>query len=289
MNAIVRSSDRALSITLCRSPAVVVVAPGPPNPASTDVLYVAATRSTAGLSAYRDIVPSLCVRSRLDLALVSGDDQLNPSRIDVEIQHRDAFRVHYVGGFSSAGFTYFVAVQRPSATADRATLPVTRLARVCQNDRTMASYAELPLECRTVGPSSTTFQTARAVQVGHVSLKLARQLGLRPSSSLSSPSDQEHVLFVVFSSVPSSVNSGHASASTEHDGVDGGTSVDENDPIGLSTTSSSALCIYSMREVRRAFTTAIEKCFRGVGSTGPDHLVQPKPCYKTVSFGDLLA
>jgi len=35
------------------STVVMFIAPGPPNPASTDVLYVAATRSTAGLPAYK--------------------------------------------------------------------------------------------------------------------------------------------------------------------------------------------------------------------------------------------
>ena len=52
-----------------RSSVVMFVAPGPPNPASTEALYVAATRSTVGLPAYRDIVPSVCVRNLHDLGL----------------------------------------------------------------------------------------------------------------------------------------------------------------------------------------------------------------------------
>jgi len=67
-----------------QSSAVMFVAPGPPDPASTDVVYVAATRSTVGLPAYRDIVPAISARDRRYLELVS-DDILTPSRVDVEV------------------------------------------------------------------------------------------------------------------------------------------------------------------------------------------------------------
>lgn len=151
----------------------------------------------------------------------------------------------------------------------------------------MASYAELSLECRAAGAAQTTFKIVRAIQVGHVSSKLARQFGLRQSSSSSTsgPSDMEHVLFVAFSSVQSSGGgSSHLGGVVDLDAVDVGGSADENDPTGAAAASSSALCVYSMKDIRKAFTSAIEKCFRGVGSTGPDHLVQPKPCFTTVSF-----
>jgi len=93
-------------------------------------VYVAATRSTVGLPAYRDIVPSVCVRNPNlhDLDLVS-DDILTPFRLDVEVQQRDVFRVHFIYGFASLGFSYFLAVQRASAVAD-ADQFVTHIARV---------------------------------------------------------------------------------------------------------------------------------------------------------------
>ena len=84
------------------SSAVVFVAAGPPVPdpaAAAAVVWVAATRSTVGLPAYRDIVPAICARDRRRLELVS-DDILTPSRVDVEVQHRDTFRVHYVAGYA---------------------------------------------------------------------------------------------------------------------------------------------------------------------------------------------
>ena len=73
-----------------QSSAVMFLAPGPPaNPggasSSTDVVYVAATRSTVGLPAYRDIVPAIAARDRRYLELVS-DDILTPSRVDVEVK-----------------------------------------------------------------------------------------------------------------------------------------------------------------------------------------------------------
>jgi len=225
------------------SPAVVFVAPGPPNPASTDVVYVASTRSTVGLPAYRDIVPAICARNRHDLGLVS-DDILTPSRVDVEVQHRDTFRVDYVAGFASHGFSYFVAVQRSSATAEPSSPTRSYLARVCHADRSFASYVEVPIECRRAG---AVYRRVIAVQLTHPGTTLALALGLPTTSS----TDLEHILVAVFTD---------------------------------DRQRSSALCVYCMREVRRTFTAAIQKCFRGIGNTGPDHLVQPKPCFLTVSI-----
>ena len=244
------------------SPAIVFVAPGPPNPATTDVVYVAATRSTAGLPAYRDIVPAICARNRHDLALVS-DDILTPSRVDVEVQHRDTFRVDYVAGFTSHGFSYFVALQRSSATADPSSRSRTYLARVCHADRSFASYVEVPLECRRGRRDRTVYQRVAAVQLTHPGSALARALGLRPPAG--SPTDLEHILVAVFTR--SSADGGRSSSSSRR-----------------GSQPAAALCVYAMRDVRRTFTAAIQKCFRGIGNTGPDHLVQPKPCFLTVSL-----
>jgi len=234
------------------------VAPGPPNPALNDVVYVASTRSTLGLPAYRDIVPAICARNRHDLALVS-DDILTPSRVDVEVQHRDTFRVDYIAGFASQRFSYFVAMQRSSATADPSSPLRSYLARVCHADRAFASYVEVPLECR-IGES--VYSRVRAVRLTHPGSALARDLGFRASTS--TLTDQHHILVAVFGSGGRASSGGgpqqHAAAST----------------------SSSVLCVYAMRDVRRTFTAAIQKCFRGIGNTGPDHLVQPKPCFLTV-------
>ena len=245
-------NDRASSV-------VMFIAPGPPNPASTDVLYVAATRSTVGLPAYRDIVPSVCVRNLHDLGLVS-DDILTPSRLDVEVQQRDVFRVEFVTGFASLGFSYFLAVQRASAVAD-ADHYVTHIARVCHNDRSMTSYVEIPLRCR----SPTTgrhFDVLTAAYLLHPGADLARSLGL---SDAKPATDLEHTVVAVF--------------------ADRRMSQSPSDPDHPSPADA-ALCLFPMAEIRQEFTRTIQSCFRGNGTTGPDHYVQPKTCYKTVSHFD---
>jgi len=123
------------------SSVVMFVGPGPPNPASTQVLYVAATRSTRGLPAYKDIVPAVCMRNLQDLDLVS-DDILTPSRIDIEVQQRDLFRVDYVHGFGSLGFSYFLAVQKVAAITDSEKY-ITQISRICQNNKSLYSYTEV--------------------------------------------------------------------------------------------------------------------------------------------------
>jgi len=123
------------------SSVVMFIGPGPPNPASTDVLYVAATRSTRGLPGYKDIVPAVCMRNLQDLDLVS-DDILTPSKIDIEVQQRDQFRVDYVHGFGSLGFSYFLTVQKVAAITDSEKY-ITQILRICQNNKSLYSYTEV--------------------------------------------------------------------------------------------------------------------------------------------------
>ena len=101
------------------SSVVMLIAPGPvssslaqpPPPGSApsssaavtgpSILYVAATRSTRGLPAYKDLIPAICMRNIDDLELFSSDF-LTPSKIYIEAQQRDTFRVDYIYGFDSA-------------------------------------------------------------------------------------------------------------------------------------------------------------------------------------------
>src|SRR6218665_437529 len=229
------------------SSVVIFIAPGPPNPANTDVLYVASTRSTKGLPAYKDSVPAVCLRNLHDLNFVS-DDILTPSRIDLEVQLRDLVRVNYVYGFGSQGFSYFLTVQKNSAITDSEQF-ITHIARICQNDQSLYSYTEVPLECYHEG---THYNILRAASLGPPGTDLAKSLGLQHISPLS---DMDNILVAVFS----------------------------NQSQATSPSASSAVCIYPLQDIRRKFTEAIQRCFNGLGNTGPDHFVQPKACYRTVS------
>jgi len=217
-----------------------------------NILYVAATRSTQGLPAYKDLIPAICMRNIDDLELFSSDF-LTPSKIFIEAQQRDTFRVDYVYGFSSLQFSYFLTVQRASTDATSAEDLVTRVARVCQrNPAVRHTYAEIPLECRR---GSRVYGVLRAATVVRVGAHLARSLGLPDEAPAT---DNDDVLVGVFADVSAMAAAG-GSAGVAH-----------------------ALCVYPVRAVRRKFTETIQKCFNGVGNTGPEHVVVPEPCIRTV-------
>jgi len=256
------------------SSVVMFVAPGPsasslsdpppggsgPAPSTADVgadiLYVAATRSTRGLSAYKDMIPAICMRNIDDFNLFSSHF-LIPSRVDLEATQRDAFRVDYVHGFSSLEFSYFLTVQ-PAATGTTAADDlVTRIGRVCQrNPAVRHTYAEIPFDCRR---GSRVYGVLRAATVVRVGAQLARSLGLPDEAPAT---DNDDVLVAIFADLSSTVaaTSGGSGGGVAH-----------------------ALCVYPVRAVRRKFTQTIQNCFNGVGNTGPAHIQSPETCIKTVS------
>jgi len=217
-----------------------------------NILYVAATRSTKGLPAYKDLIPAICMRNIDDFNLFSSDF-LTPSRVFIEAQQRDTFRVDYVYGFSSLQFSYFLTVQRAATDATAAEDLVTRVARVCQRNPALTyTYAEIPLECR---QRSRVYGVLRAATVVRVGAQLARSLGLPDEAPAT---DNDDVLVAVFADL-SAVAAAGGSGGVAH-----------------------ALCVYPVLAVRRKFTETIQKCFNGVGNTGPEHIVVPQPCTKTV-------
>jgi len=253
------------------SSVVMFIAPGPsssslshPPPAASaaassaavvgpDILYVAATRSTKGLPAYKDLIPAICMRNLDDFNLFSSDF-LTPSRVYIEAQQRDTFRVDYIYGFSSLQFSYFLTVQRAATGATAAEDLVTRVARVCQrNPAVTYTYAEIPFECRR---GSRVYGVLRAATVVRVGAHLARSLGLPDQAPAT---DNDDVLVAVFADL-SAVAAAGGSGGVAH-----------------------ALCVYPVLAVRRKFTETIQKCFNGVGNTGPEHIIVPKTCIRTVS------
>lgn len=229
------------------SSVVLFVAPGPiPN---QNVLYVAATRSTQGLSAYKDLIPAVSARSVVTFDL-AYEDVLSSTRKDLERQQRDIFRVKYVYGFSSQSFSYFLAIQRDTVQLDVPHKYSSRIIRVCQNDKYFYSYAEIPLECKYNGK---IYNLVRAAVVATPGATLARNLSL---PHIPPYTDKEDVLFALFSQSQSQ----------------------SDRPL-----SDAVLCVFSLQEIRRRFTQTIQGCFKGTGNTGPAHIVQPSSCISAVS------
>ena len=224
---------------------VMFVAPGPIN--NDNVLYSAVTRSHTGLRVYKDLTPAISSRN-LETFQLASSGFTAATKIDFTTQHRDLYRVYYIYGFSSGGFSYFLSVQKQSLDVT-ARYYVTRIIRVCQNDPSYYSYTEVPLECNHDGEN---YNILRAAYKAHPGGDLARDLGL---ADIPPHSDMDDVLFGLFAK-----NTGQT--------------------IGPH----SVLCVFPLQTIRRIFTESIQTCFNGIGNTGPGHIVSPQPCTPTVSI-----
>ena len=118
---------------------------------------------------------------------------------------------------------------------------ISKIFRVCQNDQNFYSYVEVELKCSYKGKDYNLVQAAYLGKPGKI---LAQSLNI-PTT--------EDVLYTVFSK-------GHDSTPTP--------------------TAESAMCVYPMRLVRKIFTQNIQKCFKGIGNTGPDHISKPLKCLR---------
>ena len=230
------------------SPVVMYIAPGLPTEYGehSKALYVAATYSTIG--DYAALVPSISSRN-MDTFDRMYHDVLNG---DTALLLRDSpeFRIIYKTGFSSGSFSYFLAVQPEMSTGNtHATRNVTKIMRVCQDDKHFRSYVEMPLKCTHNGVDYDILQDADMIRPGS---HLAQSLGLAHLDQ----SHNDDVIFAVF---------------TRHL------------PPQSDEAPQSAMCVYDMRTVKLKFTSAIQKCFQGVGNTGPAHFKPSAPCMNLVS------
>ncbi|XP_041350001.1 plexin-A2-like isoform X2 [Gigantopelta aegis] len=198
------------------------------------VLYIAATYTTTGLPIYREKVPAFCSRSLDSFRLVKK--AFRSTKIEIELQQRDTFPVHYVYGFASGKFSYVVSVQRQNVQQQNY---ISKLLRVCQNDPRFYSYVEVELKCNI---KNVTYNLVQAAYMGKAGSSLAASLGVDTT---------EDVLYAVFSL---------------------------GKPNSPEPLSESVLCVYPRRVIVRTFTGNIQSCFKGVGNTGPDHIVVPQPC-----------
>ena len=123
---------------------------------------------------------------------------------------------------------------------------ISKLVRVCHDDEHYYSYTEIPINCTNDG---TYYNLVQAAYVGKAGSVLAGDLGITA---------QDDVLFAVFSES----NSTNSDVPKNH----------------------SALCVYSLKAIRRKFMTNIQKCFSGEGHRGLEYISPSHKCILTVSF-----
>ena len=138
---------------------VAFVAPGPPDPNQTDVLYVGTTFTGIAL---RHDTPAVSSRALVGAMLnyaVSGGIQVKHTWIKLSVDRRKDYIVNYVTGFSTNGFSYFLTVQRSSTTTYDY---VSKIIQICQSDDSYSSYVEMPITCG----AYNIIQSATIVQPG---------------------------------------------------------------------------------------------------------------------------
>lgn len=166
--------------------------------------------------------------------------------IDVDRDYKKNYPIHYVYAFEDDGFTYFVSVQRESI---QPSYPYeTHLIRVCQNDAAYYSYTEIPITC---GSNHTgtyeTYNVAQAAYYGVPGEKLEKNLNTNGK-----------LLYVTFAKSRPSF-------------------VEPEKKYG------SAVCAFSLEDIRTAFKEAQEDCYAGIGKYMKWIFPQEIPCQVSVS------
>lgn len=206
------------------------------------MLYVGVTYT--GNSPYRHEVPAVSSRSLNPKENFAIVTTGVSSGTKMQINMREQYPINYIYGFSSEGFSYFMTTQKKDTGG--VTPFISKLVRICQNDSNYYSYTEIPIEC----VSESTGKKFDLIQAGYIG---------KPGPDLANKLDVTHlddVLFAVFSQAdsPGSSTPGHESA----------------------------LCVYSLKEIRRKFVENIELCFQGVGNRGLGFIAMNAPCVSTV-------
>ncbi|KAG7201452.1 hypothetical protein KM043_004212 [Ampulex compressa] len=242
ISKVVQDVKEAVVANNATASTVAFIAPGPPNPPVSQVMYVGVTFT--GNSPYRSEVPAVSSRS------LDKDKMLNiaeaavttGTRMYVNSLSRERYPINYVYGFSSGGFSYFLTTQMKNTDT---ALYISKLVRVCQDDEHYYSYTEIPINCTSDGKF---YNLVQAAYVGKAGSDLAADLGITA---------QDDVLFAVFA--------------------------ESNGPNSDVPKPHSALCVYSLKAIRRKFMNNIQKCFSGEGQRGLEFISPSHKCISTVS------
>ncbi|XP_068154229.1 plexin A3 isoform X1 [Drosophila tropicalis] len=227
------------------SSTVAFIAPGPPQHPVTNVMYVGVTYTNN--SPYRSEIPAVASRSleKSKMFQIASSAVTTGTRTFINSYARETYFVNYVYGFSSERFSYFLTTQLKHSHHSSPKEYITKLVRICQEDSNYYSYTEIPVECISDAQGGTKFNLVQAGFLGKPSLDLAQSLGI---------SIQDDVLFATFSKGKSNSN------------------VPSNN---------SALCIYSLKSIRRKFMQNIKSCFNGNGMRGLDFISPSMSCVLT--------
>jgi hypothetical protein len=148
---------------------------------------------------------------------------IQQSNINIDVKYRDHFLVNYIYGFNSTDYAYFVIVQKKNHLVEEAGYH-TRLARICVTDPNYDSYTEVTLSCMVKNQDYNILRDAKLTEAG---IRLAQKFGIRKD---------DQVLVTTFS--PSK-------------------------EITSETQNSSAICVYTLKEIEEMFNENIHMCFNG--------------------------
>ncbi|XP_070557274.1 plexin A3-like [Ptychodera flava] len=153
------------------------------------------------------------------------EDSRGTTRVDVALSLINTFPVSYVAGFSYSGYSYFVTTQKSSTSGSEY---ISKLVRVCQRAESnyFNSYTEVTLKCR-----DDSYNLAQAAYLARPGQDLTQSLALDDDEA-------EEVLFVSFA-------------------------VGAYNPP--TPAKQSAICMYKMSTIKRAFQDAVEGCMESEG------------------------
>lgn len=189
----------------------------------SEALYIGTTFTSLG--DYRNDVPALATRNLVDLDF-SKFTFSEQSLLRIDVKYRDHFLVNYIYGFNASTYVYFLTVQKKSHLPGQEEAGyISRISRVCISDDNYDSYTEITLECQgTHGISYNLIQDATIFEAG---ADLAATMGIAVG---------DKVMMVAFSK-----SQGHTDKPQK----------------------TTALCMYSVKEVDARFNENIHMCFNG--------------------------
>ncbi|KAM9751653.1 plexin-A1-like isoform 3-T3 [Menidia menidia] len=141
-----------------------------------------------------------------------------------------AFDIYYIYGFNSEQFVYYLTLQLDtqltSPDASSEQFFTSKIVRLCVDDPKFYSYVEFPIGCTKDGVEYRLVQDAYLARPG---ARLARSLGIQ---------EREEVLFTVFA---------------------------QGQKNRAKPPKESALCLFTMRQIKEKIKERIQSCYRGEG------------------------